>query len=376
VVVLFDLLPKEDRNDLFDREEELNKLKGLEGLYSPITLVLGFRRTGKSSLIKVALKELGLPSIYIDLRRFEEIQYVQYRDFVLRLQHEVNKLIKRFPDLLNALRNIRGVSIMGNQVLFYWKAGKRVSFASLLDSLNDWADDKVIVVLDEAQELIRMRGFNILPILAYSYDNLRKIRFIISGSKMGLLYRFLKIQDPDSPLFGRAMSTIELKPFNQNETREFLKLGFSQFGINFKDYDEVYREIGGIPGWLTYFGFKYVEYRDLDRALSETVNHAIKLIKAEFRNFLLDKLTTRRRYYTIMQAVAKCSTWSEIKRTLQIREGVEISDSRIHNYLRQLMDSSWIVKIDNKYCTPEPLISKAFLKSANNHSTNSRNRDI
>lgn len=374
--MLFDLLPKEDRNDLFDREEELNKLKGLEGLYSPITLVLGFRRTGKSSLIKVALKELGLPSIYIDLRRFEEIQYVQYRDFVLRLQHEVNKLIKRFPDLLNALRNIRGVGIMGNQVLFYWKAGKRVSFASLLDSLNDWADDKVIVVLDEAQELIRMRGFNILPILAYSYDNLRKIRFIISGSKMGLLYRFLKIQDPDSPLFGRAMSTIELKPFNQDETREFLKLGFSQFGINFKDYDEVYREIGGIPGWLTYFGFKYVEYRDLDRALSETVNHAIKLIKAEFRNFLLDKLTTRRRYYTIMQAVAKCSTWSEIKRTLQIREGVEISDSRIHNYLRQLMDSSWIVKIDNKYCTPEPLISKAFLKSANNHSTNSRNRDI
>jgi Predicted ATPase (AAA+ superfamily) len=194
VVVLFDLLPKEDRNDLFDREEELNKLKGLEGLYSPITLVLGFRRTGKSSLIKVALKELGLPSIYIDLRRFEEIQYVQYRDFVLRLQHEVNKLIKRFPDLLNALRNIRGVSIMGNQVLFYWKAGKRVSFASLLDSLNDWADDKVIVVLDEAQELIRMRGFNILPILAYSYDNLRKIRFIISGSQMGLL-----LQIPQDP---------------------------------------------------------------------------------------------------------------------------------------------------------------------------------
>ncbi|MFP3239463.1 MAG: hypothetical protein RXQ00_09685 [Caldivirga sp.] len=28
----------------------MNKLRGLEGSYSPITLVLGFRRTGKSSL--------------------------------------------------------------------------------------------------------------------------------------------------------------------------------------------------------------------------------------------------------------------------------------------------------------------------------------
>ena len=66
VVVLFDLLPKEDRNDLFDREEELNKLKGLEDLYSPITLVLGFRRTGKSSLIKVALKESEFSNFLLD----------------------------------------------------------------------------------------------------------------------------------------------------------------------------------------------------------------------------------------------------------------------------------------------------------------------
>jgi AAA+ ATPase superfamily predicted ATPase len=66
VVVLFDLLPKEDRNDLSDREEELNKLKGLEGLYSPITLVLGFRRTGKSSLIKVALKESEFSNFLLD----------------------------------------------------------------------------------------------------------------------------------------------------------------------------------------------------------------------------------------------------------------------------------------------------------------------
>ena len=57
----------------FDRYSELNKLINYVGrLGILITLVLGLRRVGKSSLILVALRELGLPHIYIDLRKFEE----------------------------------------------------------------------------------------------------------------------------------------------------------------------------------------------------------------------------------------------------------------------------------------------------------------
>ncbi|WP_243681235.1 ATP-binding protein [Vulcanisaeta souniana] len=154
---------------------------------------------GKSSLILVAIREMGLPSIYIDLRKFEERQYLSYRDFILELQHEVNNLTSRFPGLLDFLRNISGVSIMGNQVLFSWKSSNRASLSSLLDALNDWASNGVVIVLDEAPpELVKARGFNVLPVFAYAYDNLRKVRFIISGSKMGgLLYRFLRIRDPN-----------------------------------------------------------------------------------------------------------------------------------------------------------------------------------
>jgi hypothetical protein len=39
---------------------------------------------------------------------------------------------------------------MGNEIYFGWGKENRVSFSSLLDSLNYWAEDKVIVVLDEA----------------------------------------------------------------------------------------------------------------------------------------------------------------------------------------------------------------------------------
>ncbi len=362
--MLFDLRPKYTKYDLFDREVELSRVIEYVGrLGLPITLVLGFRRVGKSSLILVAIRELGLPSIYIDLRKFEERQYLSYRDFVLEIQREVNNLTSRFPGLIDFLRNISGVSIMGNQVLFSWKGSGRVSLASLLDALNDWASNGVVIVFDEAQELVKARGgFNVLPVLAYAYDNLRRIRFIVSGSKMGLLYRFLRIRDPESPLFGRAMGVVELSPFTRDQVAEFLRRGgFEELGIEFRDFDAVYERLGGIPGWLTYFGLRYYEYRDLNKAINETVSYAIALIRQEFNNFLTDKVAARDRYLTIMRIVAReCAGWSEIKNGLEVELGMEISDSRISEYLRQLLDSAWIVKVDNKYCPAEPLIGAAF----------------
>ncbi len=53
--MLFDPKPKERREDLFDRDEELRRLR--LGLSYPVTLLLGIRRSGKSSLIKVLMNE-------------------------------------------------------------------------------------------------------------------------------------------------------------------------------------------------------------------------------------------------------------------------------------------------------------------------------
>lgn len=64
---------------------------------------------------------------------------------------------------------------------------------------------------------------------------------------MGLLYRFLRIGGPDSPLYGRALSKIEPKPFTKGEAIEFLKKGFEELNITFHEYEKVYNELGGIP---------------------------------------------------------------------------------------------------------------------------------
>ncbi len=352
----FDPSPKESRKDFFDREKEVKQLKSLN---SRIILVLGLRRTGKSSLVKIALNELNLPYIYIDLRKFEEIPNLTYRDLVGETEKEVNHLKSRYPGLIDFIKGIKGVGVMGNEMKFSW--GKdRLSFSDLLLSLDKWAEDKVILVIDEAQELMKLRGINLLPTFAYSYDNLSKVRIVLTGSEMGLLYRYLKTKEPSSPLFGRAMSEVQLKPFMKDEAIRFLKKGFEEQRLAFNEYERVYKEIGGIPGWLTYFGFTYTENRDLEMALKKTIEHAKRLVIMEFENFLVDKQIARRRYYTVMRAVARCSRWSEVKRSLEAEEGIRISDSEVYNYLTHLLDSSWIVKEGDVYCPTDPLIGVAF----------------
>lgn len=356
--MLFDTTPKDDRKDFFDRDEEIEKVKGLS---TPITLVLGLRRTGKSSLIRVALKETNYPYIYVDLRKFEERPYISYKDFVLELQKEINKIVKRFPSITDVLKKIKGVKIAEAEVIFNW-GKERISFSSLLDALEEGIGDneKIVIILDEIQELSKLRGVNLLPAFAYAYDNLKNVKFIFSGSEMGLLYDFLKVEDADSPLFGRAFNTVELKPFSKEEATEFLRRGFSELGIEFNEFEHVYNKIGGIPGWLTYFGFVYSQRKALEESVNETLNYAKKLIAKEFENFLKGREIARNRYLVIMREISKCASWSTIKHALEVNEGNVISDSEVYNYLNHLVKHSWITKKDEKYCPAEPLIGYTF----------------
>jgi len=58
--MLFDVRPKEDRRDLYDRERELSELReSIErGVWSA---VYGVRRVGKTSVVNVAVND---PEVY------------------------------------------------------------------------------------------------------------------------------------------------------------------------------------------------------------------------------------------------------------------------------------------------------------------------
>ncbi|AEA12455.1 ATPase [Thermoproteus uzoniensis 768-20] len=355
----FDPRPKRSREDLYDREAEIEALKAMR---APMSLVLGLRRAGKSSVILVALSELGHPSVYVDAREFEGELYIAYKDLARALGDALSAPLRRFPKLAEALRTVRGISVAGLRVELEW-GRERAGLADVLKALDRWAEregEKVVVALDEAQELSKLRGYDVLPALAYAYDNLKNIYFILSGSAAGLMDRFLKLQDPRSPLYGRYLERVELKPFSKEKAADFLARGCEQYGVDPPDVDAVYGTLGGSPGWLTYFGHLYVQLKDVEEALRRTVSYAVGLIRQEFENFLRGREAAERRYRAVMEMAAGCAAWSEVKRGLEAREGRTINDAEVTKLLRNLVDYSFLERRGDLYCPADPLIARAF----------------
>jgi len=67
--------------------------------------------------------------------------------------------------------------------------------------------------------------------LAYSYDSLTRLKFVAAGSKEGMLYRFLKLNDAESPLCGRYAPRVEVKPLPRRLAVEYLRHGFEAAGV-------------------------------------------------------------------------------------------------------------------------------------------------
>ena len=359
--MLFDPRPKELRRELFDRERELEFLSKYVSLGSPIILCLGIRRVGKTSVLKAFLNESSYPYVYIDARRLSEFGYTK-QGFYRLLSEEFTRVKKRFASFMEYLKIVKGVSIGGFGVEFDWK-NKELSFSSILMRMNEYAEDSgtmFIIVIDEAQDLRFLRGYRKIDfrqIIAYSYDNLRRVKFILAGSEVGLLYRFLEFSDPLSPLYGRVKDEIVIERFSKEKSVEFLKLGFNE--VNMKVPEDILERIvdtlDGIPGWLAYFGYKFIQLRRfdvLDQILSEAINVALNELR---------KLNSYSPLYThILKAISLgFNHWSLIKRAVEAWIGRSIPSKTLYSLLNNLIDMSIVSKVDNEYIFPDPIYEKA-----------------
>jgi len=368
--MLFDPKPKKNINDVFDRKEEIEMLKRFLNSPEPLILAYGLRRMGKTSLILSTLNTLKLDYLFLDMREIiKEKSRVYYKDFLSLLESEINKKLKkgRFEEFVNYLRRIKGVNINVSEglfsVSFSWSKEERTEFVNVLEKLNEWGEDKgkrVIIVIDEAQELENMRDYDLLPAIAYTFDHLDNLSFIITGSEVRVFSKFLKIKDAKSPLYGRGFSEIQLNPFDRDTSISFLKKGFEEFGIDFKYGDRVYEEFGGNPGWLTLYGHTAVTTKDFDRAIERTKEIAKSLLKEEFMNFLYNRMIAKDRYIRIIKTCKDGCSWSDIKLSLESLEGKKVNDRTVYTLINNLLDYSFLIKEEKKYVLSDKLLAEIF----------------
>ncbi len=359
--MLFDIRPKETRKDFYNREKELEELFNAIELNEQLIIVYGIRRIGKSSLVRVALKELLLPHALIDVRE------IYFRANMVTEYYLVENIIENFSkhmkwyekigfNLKEVLGRIKRIKIKDYEIEI--ESPTRISITKLLSVIDSWCEKhglKFVFVFDEAQYL-RFSNTKYDGILAWAIDNLKNTIFILTGSEIGVLRDFLKLEDSKAPLYGRYRREIYLERFDRRKSTDFLLTGFNELGLKVTENEvmETVDLFDGIVGWLTYYGY----YRGVRRiphreAIKHVFDEGSKLVLSELEKIIAP---SRRRYLAILKAVAQgMSSWSDIKAYVTARTG-PINDKRFSELLKRLVKYGYIVKKDNKYYVPDPIV--------------------
>jgi len=365
--MLFDVAPKERRADFYDRHVELNEVLEALRLGERLVLVYGIRRIGKSSLIKVALSEANAPYIFIDTRE------IYYNENIITTSHLIKYLVdglKKYMkwyekigfNLKEALKNIKKIRVKDYEIELEFKA--KISITTLLSEINSWCsrhDMRFVFVFDEAQYL-RFSNVRYDGLIAWAIDNLSNITFILTGSEVGVLREFLRVDDAEAPLFGRYRREVYVDRFTKEQALDFLKQGFRELNLepSTDELEEVVETFDGLVGWLTYYGY-YRTIRRLDHkeAMTKVFEEGSKLVLSELERVIAP---SRKRYIAILKAIAYgAMSWSDIKAYTVARTGT-ITDKRFAELIKNLIRYGYLQKENNKYKISDPIVKYVVMR--------------
>ncbi len=370
----FDEGPKTRKQDIFNYSDEFTKLLTSLSDRRRMVLIKGKRRTGKTSILLSCLNEFAHPYLVIDGRSFSASAQVRREEFIKMLEDVLNGFLRKEKRLrarmLDALKHVQGVESVAGVPLgvsFRWgpKPEDAVNITSVFDTLSEEAlkqKTAFVVAIDEAQELRKIMRYDFTSVLGHAYDYCKGLQFVVTGSEVGMLNNFLRVEDAHSPLYGRAMVEIELRGMDGGKSVEYLRSGFNQIALKVSEdmLERIYQRFDGIIGWLTYAGFKAREAKRIDeKILNDAARKASRILAAEFKNFL--NLYRSDRYSMIIRHLARGrATWSETKRVLEVSEGARIGQGNVTKLISTLEDAGFIAKdSEGFYSITDPILVEA-----------------
>ena len=260
----------------YDREKEIAELSRLDALAehsAQLTVLMGRRRTGKTTLMTHALD--GKPYLYFFVgKKAEQLQCIDF-------QQQVE-------------------SVLGLHI-----HGQANSVAAILEELMIYArNTKVTLIIDEFQRLADIDEGIISNIQQVwdKYHDQSHIHLIACGSIYSMMRRIF--EDRREPLFGRKTARIDLKPFSTSVIKHIL----SDHNPSYTSEDllMLYAITGGVAKYVAQLmdeGCKTWEdmLNAVCRPSSIFIEEGTELLVGEFgRKYQI--------YYSILQLIAKGMT--------------------------------------------------------------------
>ncbi len=285
-----------------NREKELQNLRAIEEASkesSKMTVVVGRRRIGKTTLIKKAYSD----RVYLFVSKKNEALLCD--EFVTIIQDALS--IKIF--------------------------GEIKTFKELFEYLMELSKTQhFTLVIDEFQEFLHINDtvYADMQNIWDSYKDSTKINLVLSGSIYSLMKKIF--EDKKEPLFGRTNNKIHLKPFSVKTIKEILEENSPTYSAD--DLLSFYMLTGGVA--------KYVEIFVDNRAFTlekqlELIFKEYSLFLEEGKNLLVEEFgkeyTT---YFSILSLIASSKTSrSELE---------SILGKNIGGYLDRLENEYTIIK--------------------------------
>ncbi len=353
----FDITPKIRKEDLFGREYLVNSLiSHTHDKNIRMVVIKGLRRTGKTSLLNVALDEIKHKKIKIDVRESPYYERKEFMSYIIeKIKAEIGESL--FQKIIKHISKIK-LSYKDISTTFYLEIEK--NFLTFFENLDKQLKRKnifLVIAFDEVQLLKKIEFDN--P-LAAIFDNYKNIKLILTGSEIGLIDKFLGKENADSPLFGRAFLELEIKRLSSEQISQFLTQGFHQIKkkITLNELNDVIEILDGIIGWATHYGWFRSQNISHQEAILKVTEEGSRLVKKELDKFLTNR--SKANYLRLLKLVAKGYNHWNILKNQFIKEGTKISDRQLNLYLKELIDYSFIEKINKNYLISDPLLIRAL----------------
>jgi AAA+ ATPase superfamily predicted ATPase len=320
---LFDPYPKSSREEFFDNEEIIDEVeKLLEGKFWP--LIIGPKRTGKTSILKIVSNELK--GVYIDASGIKSLKELG-EALVHSLQAKIQIGLKVVRIEINR-RPVKGLQDLLNKL------------------------DEMIILIDEVQNIISPW---FISLLSNAYNN-SEVKFALTGSMIGLTKTLIgqgKGKKLGTSFKGRPIVEIEAEPFNDDKSREFLEFGSKMCNLNITDneVEDVVKVYRGIQGWLTYYG----NFRSLGYSHDKAKEIVLKIAKSIIRDEIRSLSETQRTIIKALSLVESVS-WKNLKNLSESIGKSELDDWIFNNALKQLINARLVKKgNDGKYSLIDPM---------------------